>query len=130
MSTRMKTLLHGPREGWISPVLVALLVLTGAVLAALVVPLYVGSILLPDGSWIDQYRATAASMANAWTDLAIENQTVTREYGHFLLVLGSFIWATALYAAYTTFGHRRPLNAIVLVGLLLVGNMGFTFNQQ
>ena len=35
-----------------------------------------------------------------------------------------------MYAGYTTFGHRRPLNAIVLVGIVLVANMGFTYRNQ
>ena len=63
-------------------------------------------------------------------DLAIRNQSATQEYGYFLLTLGLFTWATAMYAAYTTFGHRRPLNAIVLVGIVLVANMGFTYQNQ
>jgi transglutaminase-like putative cysteine protease len=40
------------------------------------------------------------------------------------------MWGTAVFASFTTFGHHRPLNAIILVGLVLVGNMGFTFNDQ
>jgi hypothetical protein len=91
--------------------------LLGAILAAVVVPLYVGDVLIPDAIWLDQYKATAGSVVDAWRDLAIRNQAVTQQYGHFLLTLGLFTWATAMYAGYTTFGHRRPLNAIVLVGL-------------
>jgi hypothetical protein len=104
--------------------------LVGSILAALVVPVYVGAVLVPEGSWLQQYEATATSVVEAWRDLAIRNRAVTQEYGHFLLTLGLFTWATAMYAAYTTFGHKRPLNAIVLVGLVLVVNMGFTFNNQ
>jgi transglutaminase-like putative cysteine protease len=104
--------------------------LIGSVFAALVVPLYVGAQLVPEGTWLAQYQATATSVVEAWRDLAIRNQSVTQQYGHFLLVLGLFTWATAMYAGYTTFGHRRPLNAIVLVGLVLVVNMGFTYNNQ
>ena len=104
--------------------------LLGSILAALVVPLYVGAVLMPDGSWLQQYEATATSVVEAWRDLAIRNQAVTQEYGHFLLTLGLFTWATAMYAGYVTFGHKRPLNAIVLVGLVLVVNMGFTYNNQ
>jgi hypothetical protein len=178
MNARLKSIVRGPAEGWISLLLVAVMTLTiawsmddakwvlgrdhfldflvpvtvwgvvvafagaklgwgrwltyllGAVLAALFVPLYVGNLLLPDASWVDQYRATATSVVEAWTDLAVQNQTVTREYGHFLMVLGSFVWASAMFASFATFGHHRPLNAIVLVGLLLVGNMSFTYNDQ
>jgi transglutaminase-like putative cysteine protease len=104
--------------------------LLGSILAALVVPLYVGAVLAPDATWLAQYEATATSVVQAWRDLAIRNQSVTQQYGHFLLTLGLFTWATAMYAGYTTFGHKRPLNAIVLVGLVLVVNMGFTYNNQ
>ena len=104
--------------------------LLGSILAALVVPVYVGAVLVPEASWLQQYEATATSLVEAWRDLAIRNRAVTQEYGHFLLTLGLFTWATAMYAAYTTFGHKRPLNAIVLVGFVLVVNMGFTFNNQ
>ena len=34
------------------------------------------------------------------------------------------------FAAYAVFGHRRPLNAVVVVGLLLVANMSLTVNDQ
>ena len=104
--------------------------LLGSILAALVVPLYVGAVLVPEGTWLGQYQATATAVVEAWRDLAIRNQAVTQEYGHFLLTLGLFTWATAMYAGYATFGHKRPLNAIVLVGLVLVVNMGFTLNNQ
>jgi transglutaminase-like putative cysteine protease len=102
----------------------------GSLLAAIVVPLYVGAVLEPDASWLVQYQATSNSVIEAWRDLALRNRPVTQEYGHFLLVLGLFTWATAMYAGYTTFGHRRPLNAIILVGLVLVANMGFTYQDQ
>ena len=104
--------------------------LLGSILAGLVVPLYVGAVLVPEATWLTQYQATATSMVEAWRDLAIRNQAVTQEYGHFLLTLGLFTWATAMFAGYATFGHKRPLNAIVLVGLVLVVNMGFTYNNQ
>jgi hypothetical protein len=104
--------------------------LAGSLLAALVVPIYAGANIAPDADWFGQYRATAASLVDAYRDLAILDRIVTQEYGHFLLVLGLFTWATALYASYVTFGHRRPLNAIILVGLVLVGNMSMTFNDQ
>lgn len=178
MNQRSNRFLRSPEEGWISLVLVAIMVstiawsmddaawvlgregyldflaqavlwgvaigflgakigwgrwptyVTGALVAALVIPVYVGAILAPDTDWVTQYQATAGAAVEAYRDLALENQSVTQEYGHFLLVLGLFIWGTAMFAAFATFGHHRPLNAIILVGLVLVGNMGFTFNQQ
>ena len=35
-----------------------------------------------------------------------------------------------MFAGYAVFGHRRPLNAVVLIGVLLVLNMALTLNDQ
>ncbi len=35
-----------------------------------------------------------------------------------------------MFASYATFGHRRPLNAIVIVGLVLLVNMSLTTRDQ
>jgi len=104
--------------------------LFGSLIAALLIPVYAGGVLEPGGDWADQYRATATAVVGAWQDLAILNRSVTQQYGHFLLVLGLFTWASAMYASFTVFGHRRPLNAIILVGLILVANMAFTVRDQ
>jgi len=90
----------------------------GAVFAALVVPILVGGALLEDGaSWLKAYEATASAMVQAYL-------------GHMMLVFGLLVWATGQFAAYTTFGHRRPLAALVVVGLLLIANMSATFQDQ
>ena len=44
--------------------------LLGSILAALVVPLYVGAVLAADATWLAQYEATATSVVQAWRDLA------------------------------------------------------------
>ncbi|HSK52029.1 MAG TPA: transglutaminaseTgpA domain-containing protein [Clostridia bacterium] len=104
--------------------------IVGALLAAIVVPLYVGAVVAPNADWFGQYQATATSVVEAYRDLALRDRVVTQQFGHFLLVLGLFTWATGLFASYATFGHHRPLNAIILVGLVLVGNMSLTYNNQ
>ena len=105
--------------------------LVGVVFAALIVPLVVGSILLDGGGTLaEAYRETATSLVNAATDLVVLDLPLTNEYGHYLLVLGLLVWGTAMFASYTTFGHRRPLNAIVFVGLILLVNMSLTTRDQ
>jgi transglutaminase-like putative cysteine protease len=105
--------------------------LIGSVAAALITPLIVGTVLLPDGgSPAELFQATATATVNAVNDLVIRNQSTTPETGHHLWVLGLFMWATAMYAAYTCFHHRRPLNAIIVVGLALVINVGMTLIPQ
>jgi transglutaminase-like putative cysteine protease len=117
----------GAKTGW--PRTVAHL--AGAVVAALVLPIIVGSVLVDGpGSPVDFYAATYHSAAKAWLDLGILNRTFTREYGHYLLALGILAWGTGQYAGYAVFGHRRPLDAIVIVGLALLVNMSITFDDQ
>lgn len=104
--------------------------LVGAVFAALIVPLVVGSILPDAGTLPEAYRNAATSLVNAAIDLIVLDLPLTNEYGHYLLVLGLLVWGTAMFASYTTFGHSRPLNAIVVVGLVLLVNMSLTTRDQ
>ncbi len=105
--------------------------LIGALVAALIVPLFVGSVAFPDGASLhDMYVATAASVISAYSDIVIHNQASTIEYLHYLLTLGLLVWATSMFASYAIFGHQRPLSAVAVVGLLLVGNMALTINDQ
>ena len=53
----------------------------------------------------------------------------TPEYGYHLLVLGLITWGSAQFASYATFGHRRPINAVVVIGLLLLANMSLTIRR-
>lgn len=105
--------------------------LTGAVFAALLVPLFAASVAHPaDGSISGLYRATAESVVAAYGDIVIRNQASTIQYLHYLLALGLLVWATSMFASYAVFGHHRPLSAVTVVGLLLVGNMAITINDQ
>jgi transglutaminase-like putative cysteine protease len=103
----------------------------GAAFAALLIPLMVATIALPrDASVGELYRATAASMDAAYTDIAVRGQASTIQYLHYLLAIALVVWATAQFASYAVFGHRRPLSAVTVVGLLLVANMSITINDQ
>ena len=105
--------------------------LAGAAVAALVIPVVVGSMVVEVPSdVVAQFRATAESSRIAWYDLVIAGSSRTQEFGHYLLGLGILCWATGQFAAYAVFGHRRPLDAIVVVGLVLLANMSVTANDQ
>jgi Transglutaminase-like superfamily/TgpA N-terminal domain len=104
--------------------------LIGSIFGALLVPLMVGGILVQYGSPYEPFRSTAEAAANAFYDLVVYGGAFTQEYGHHLLVIGLIVWATSMFAAYATFGHRRPLNAAVLIGVVLVINMALTTNNQ
>jgi transglutaminase-like putative cysteine protease len=105
--------------------------LVGALAAAVITPILVGIVLLPDGGSISEYfRATAHSSVQAYIDLVVQDQLLTREYGHHLLVLGLVLWGSSMFASFAAFGHRRPINAVLLIGVLLVANMSLTFQDQ
>ena len=116
----------GARAGWSRP----LAHLLGAVIAALIVPLMVGSVLLPNGSWTARYEATAIASMNAVVDLVVRGLQVTRETGHYMLVLGLICWANGQFAAAAVFRHGRPIGPIIVLGAILVANMSATAHDQ
>jgi hypothetical protein len=105
--------------------------LIGAGFAAILVPLLVGLVLQPAGGELAQlFQATTDQVVAAWSDLIVEGRPLTRSYGHHLVVLGLLVWGTSQFASYATFGHRRPINAVVVVGLFLLANMALTTRDQ
>ena len=116
----------GARFGWSRPVAH----LVGAVLAALIVPLMVGGILAPGASLAARYEATASACLKAVVDLVVLQLQVTRESGHYLLVLGLICWANGQFAAAAVFRHGRPIGPIIVLGAILVANMSATVHDQ
>ena len=104
--------------------------LIGSVFAALLIPIVVGGSLVDDASIGARFVATASAGVQAVFDLVIEGSSSTQEFGHHLWVLGLLIWATSMFASYAVFGHRHPLNAVVIVGVALVINMSLTEIDQ
>jgi transglutaminase-like putative cysteine protease len=116
----------GARAGWSRPVAH----LVGAAFAAIIVPLIVGSILEPGGSPAGRFEATATAVTNAVSDLVVRDQRVTRETGHYLLVLGLLCWANGQFAASSVFRHGRPIGPIIVLGTVLVANMAATTHDE
>jgi transglutaminase-like putative cysteine protease len=104
--------------------------LVGAGLAALLIPVFAGWALHPGASIAEAFTATASGTINAYLDIAWRGRQFTSEEIHYILVLGIAVWGTAQFAAYAVFGHRRPLNAVVIVGLVLISNMALTKRDQ
>ncbi len=105
--------------------------LAGALAAALILPVLVGLVVVQGPADVGElFHATASSVVEAWIDLAIRNRALTPEFAHHVLVLAIICWGTGQYAAYATFGHRRPLDAVIVVGLVLLVNMAVTVNDQ
>lgn len=111
--------------------------LVGALFAGLAIPLVAGGALLAPadlgldpGSLALRFAATVHVVELVWRDLVIEARPFTTQVGHFHLIFGAMIWAAGQLVGFTSFGHRRPLDAVVVVGLLLLGNMILTFRPQ
>ena len=116
----------GPKVGWGR----WLTFLIGAIFAALLVPIMTALVALPGASIGTLYHATAESAVQAYIDIAILDLSSTTEYLHYILVLGLVVWATSMFASYAVFGHHRPLNAVLVVGVVLLLNMSLTQNDQ
>jgi transglutaminase-like putative cysteine protease len=105
--------------------------LLGAVMAAILVPIFVGSIIVAGpGSPSIWFHATSDAAVEAVLDFTVRNRTVTQFYGHHLLILGLICWGTAQFAGFATLGHRRPLGAVFIVGLVLLTDMTITNRDQ
>jgi transglutaminase-like putative cysteine protease len=117
----------GPKVGWGR----GLTFLIGAIFAALFIPLLTGLVTIPEGaSPHDLYAETASSAVAAYFDLTVRGLSSTPQFLHHVLILGLLVWGTSMFASYAVFGHHRPLGGIVVVGVLLVGNMAITTNDQ
>ena len=105
--------------------------LIGSIFAALLVPLMAAMSAGSQGRSLGQlYEAVAAASWGAFDDLVLHQSSSTVQYLHHIMIFGLIVWATSMFASYAVFGHHRSLNAVVVVGILLVGNMSFTDEDQ
>jgi transglutaminase-like putative cysteine protease len=113
--------------------------LVGALFAGLLLPLIMGGVVLEargivvgwDPAGLAARMAMASSVTeHVWIDLAVLRQPFTQQAGHYHLVFGAIVWGAGLLAGFTVFGHRRPLDAVVVVGLALLADMAMTKHDQ
>ncbi|MEZ0240259.1 MAG: DUF4129 domain-containing transglutaminase family protein [Chloroflexota bacterium] len=111
--------------------------LAGAVIAGLLLPLLAGGIIL--GSQVSgfdlaalsaRYHAAGAAAYRAYVDIAILGRPFTSEFAHYHMAFGAMVWAAGQFAGYAIFRHRRPFDAVVVSGLLLLADMALTRNDQ
>jgi transglutaminase-like putative cysteine protease len=102
----------------------------GALFAALIVPLLAGTAVAPAASIPEAFGIAATGTVDAYLDLAWRGQALTDQEVHYIVVLGGVLWGTMQFAAYAVFGHRRPLSAVVIVGLVLLANISATERNQ
>jgi transglutaminase-like putative cysteine protease len=116
----------GARAGWNRP----LAHLIGAIFAVLIVGILVGSVLDVEGNFGQKFIATASASVDAALDFAVYKSPLTRQTGHYLLVLGLLCWANGQFAASAVFRQGRPIGPIVVLGAVLVANMSATVHDQ
>ena len=113
--------------------------IVGAALAGLLLPLIAGGLVLEaqgrpvgwDAFGMAARMAMASSVAQGvWTDLAVLRLPFTVQEGHYHMVFGALVWGGGMLAGFTIFGHRRPLDAVVVLGLALLANMAMTGLSQ
>jgi len=104
--------------------------LVGALYAGVLLPVIAGWAVLPGVPAAQAFRFTAEGSLQAYLDLTSRNLQFTTQEVHFVLVLAGLVWGTMQFGSYAIFGHRRPLSAVVVVGLVLLANMALTRRDQ
>jgi transglutaminase-like putative cysteine protease len=110
--------------------------IVGALFAGLFIPLIVGGLII--GGQVDWDPRSLAERLVAtfnvaqiiWTELVIQGRPFTSQYAHYHLIFSALVWGAGMLAGYTVFGHRRPLDAVVVVGLAILANMAITEHDQ
>ena len=111
--------------------------LASAVVAGLLLPFIAGGIVL--GPAVDgfdpasialRYRAAGDVAFQVWADLVRDGRPFTDQFAHYHMVFGALVWAAGQLAATAVFARRRPLDAVVIVGLLTLANMAVTNRDQ
>jgi hypothetical protein len=112
--------------------------LVGSVLGGLVIPFVAGSELLsvhgapgfrPEDV-LARYQAVLETCQGVWIDLVVNGRPFTSEFGHYHLVFGAMIWGAGLLATTAAIGRHRPLDGVVVTGLLLLVNEALTAHEQ
>ncbi|HEY4190644.1 MAG TPA: transglutaminaseTgpA domain-containing protein [Candidatus Limnocylindrales bacterium] len=116
----------GPKVGWSRWTTHGI----GALFAGLIIPIIAGFAIKPGASIGGAFDASAVGVVKAYFDTVWLGNQYTTEEVHFIIALGAIVWATGQFAGYAVFGHRRPLNAVLMSGIILLTSMSVTFNKQ
>ena len=107
----------------------ALAHLVAAVVGAGTVILLVAGVVSSDPSLPIRLADLDRSLAIFLRDVVVR-QVRSDQTSAFLLLIGVLAWASGYFAAYAVFRHRRPVSAIVILGLLLLLSMSLTVKNQ
>lgn len=106
----------------------ALVHLIGAVIGVVLVIALVASVNSTAAELSGRLTALSTSLDRFWIDLVVR-QVRSTETAPFLLVTGCIAWGTGAYAAFAVFRRHRPMDAFVVLGLLLLANLSLTFES-
>src|SRR4051812_38607765 len=109
----------------------------GSAIGGLFLPFLAGNIVLANqnpGLGLDgilaRYEAAAQVALSVWGDLVVDGQPFTTEFAHYHMIFAGMVWAAGLLAANAAVGRRRPIDAVVVCGLLLLTNEAITAHEQ
>jgi transglutaminase-like putative cysteine protease len=111
----------------LSPLSVTLTLPISAVVGAVIVLWTVGSEYFPELSQAARFL-TLREDGFAWVRI-LADRGYAPQLTPYAVGLGVLMWVTAFIAAYTMYRHHRVLDAILLVGALLVANMSATLTD-
>jgi transglutaminase-like putative cysteine protease len=112
----------------------------GALFGGLLLPLIVGGVVIVVGTGAEvgwdpaslaaRLGATFRVAQIIHREFVLEGATFTSQWAHYHLIFGVLTWAAGMLAGFTVFGHRRPLDAVVVIGLAILANMALTDHHQ
>jgi len=102
--------------------------LIGAVIGTILVIVLVAGVNSTAAELTDRLAALSASLDRFGLDLIVR-QVRSPETSAFLLLTGCIAWATGAYAAFAVFRRHRPMDALVVLGLLLLLNLSLTYES-
>ncbi|HEY8167565.1 MAG TPA: transglutaminaseTgpA domain-containing protein [Candidatus Limnocylindrales bacterium] len=100
----------------------------GAVFGTVLVIILVAGVNSAANELTARIAALSLSLDRFGVDLLVR-QVRSSETAPFLLVTGCIAWATGAYAAFAIFRRHRPMDALVVCGLLLLANLSLTYED-
>jgi transglutaminase-like putative cysteine protease len=109
----------------------------GAILMGLLLPIVAGAAVLgAAGAPIDLtnvrllYQTSGEVAFRVWADLVRDGRPFTSQFGHYHMVFAALVWAAGMAASSAVFSRRRPFDAVIVMGLLLIANMSVTVREE
>src|SRR6266540_3418841 len=107
---------------------VAIVVPVSAVVGAALLLWIVGGEYFPEHTQLDRLWALRGESIN-WTRIVLD-EGYGPQLTPYAIGLGVLMWVTSFIAAYTLYRHHRVMDAIFLVGALLIANMAASVRED